>query len=501
MGLLNRFLKKKTVEEQFFEAVRKQDLMEVERLGQKLLQINPNNLLILNPYVDALVKLNKKEEAVNVLINFAQEKLREDYHDLAIPILKKILKIDPLNLKAIKLLANAYKKKELFYEAFNILLDSYKKFKETGIKADSLKEQLEDFIKEQFHPLFYEKYAHLLEEEGDYENALVNYVLAANLYIKLQNYKAALKALLKARNIRKTESIDRQIIEVLSQIDDVTTIKNILPSTLVGHRENDDEFLKFVISSFKETDKLKLLKEITKELQIPKLKYALLSLINFEFGEIEEGQEYLQKLKLIDRNLYEQIKLDIKNNFHEAPLLLEDEEAFENEGELPEPEQVLEILDQVININDVVSEYENRTETTIPKISEEIKTLKEFEKDGRKALSTAEALLGLGKYDEAIEAAKSALNTENGFRATALIAEAMIEKGELQDALSFLLEAVKNPEFSEEEKARLKVLIGDVHRLQREPSKALLWYKEAYKVLKDPEIESKIAELKESQAV
>ena len=77
----------------------------------------------------------------------------------------------------------------------------------------------------------------------------------------------------------------------------------------------------------------------------------------------------------------------------------------------------------------------------------------------------------------------------------------MIEKGELQDALSFLLEAVKNPEFSEEEKARLKVLIGDVHRLQREPSKALLWYKEAYKVLKDPEIESKIAELKESQAV
>ncbi len=496
LGLFDLF-KKKSPEELFFEAVKAGDAMETVKLGEELLRQRPNDLSILNPYIDALIRLGKKEDAVKLLLSFAEERIKEDYYDVAIPILKRILKIDPLNLKAIKLLANTYKKKELFYEAFNTLVESYRRFKESGIRADSIKELIEDFIKEQFHPLFYERYADLLMEEKDTENALVNYVLAANLYLKLGNYKSALRTLLKAEQIRKNESLDRQVVEALAHIDDPKLIKDLLPPLLQNYK-NNEEFLKFVVSVFSEADRLPLLKQIVKELQAPKVKYTLLALINFELGEVEEAQEYLEKLKLVDRDLYEKIAATVKSKYQEV---LEGIEFPEEVEELPEPEQVLEVLEQVLDLNDIVSEYVEKIgeEEKPSEIKQEIETLKTFEKDGRKALSTAEALLGLGKFDEAIEAAKAALNTENAFKATALIAEAMIGKGELTDALSFLLEVIKNSSLTPEEKARLKVLIGDIHKIKGELNKALMWYREAQKVLNDPEVQEKIEEIEGSE--
>lgn len=501
MGLFD-FFKKKSEEELFQEAITNQDYMEIARLGEKLLSKYPNNLSILNPYVDALVKLGKKEKAVQVLVNFGEKKVKEEYHDIAIPVLRKALKIDPLNLKAIKLLTTAYRKKELYYDAFKVLTESFKRYKEAGFNTELVKEYLENFIQEQFHPLFYEKYGDLLMEEGEKEKALINYVLAANMFINLRNFKSALRALLKAEKIKKSENIDKQLVEILANLagTDPQTATTLLLSLLSSYKDNID-FIKYTVEVFKESGNLNFLRRIAQGLKAPKLKYALLALIDFEIGETEEGQEYLEKLKLVDRNMYEQVLIAIKTR-HEGAM---PEIQFEPTGaeELPEPEQVLEVLDRVLDLNDIVTEYVDRIETEErpEEISKEIVALKELDKDGKRFTSAAEALLGLEKYDEAIAMAEKALSTDEAFKAIAIITEAYRKKGDYKNALMFLFDQVKNPRLTEEERARIKALIGEIHEEMGEKDKALIWYREANKVLNDEEIEEKIKELTVNEQV
>ncbi|WP_457677555.1 hypothetical protein [Thermovibrio sp.] len=496
MNLFDLF-RKRSEEELFHEAIVKNDYMEIAKLGEKLLQKDEDNLSVLMPYIDALVKLGKKEKAVKTLIDFAEKKLREEYFELAIPVLKKALRIDPLNLKAIRLLVSAYKKKELYYDAFHILLESFRKFKEAKLNTDLIKETLEEFIQEQFHPLFYEKYGDLLEQEGKKEKALINYVLAANLYVNLKNYKSALRALLKAEKINKNKNIDKQLVEVianLAQQEPQTTTQLLL--TLLCTYKKEADFIKYTVETFKEAGNLKFLKSVGKELlKVPKTKYALLALINYELGESEEAEEYLEKLKLTDRKLYEQIVLGIRTKFEgEIPKIeLQPEES----EELPEPEQVLEVLEKMLDFEDVATEFIDKTkaEERPENIKREISVLKEMGKDGHRFISTAEALMGLEKYDEAIREAKEAINTKEALKAISIIAEAYKLTGRFKEALNFLFEELEKEKLSEEDRARIKVLIGEIHEAMGDKEKAVMWYKEANKVLNDPEIEEKIESL------
>jgi len=489
------FFRKKTEEELFQEAVNQHDYVEIVKYGEKLLEKNPENFSVLNPYVDALVKLGNKDRAVNLLLDLAEKKVKEEYYDLAIPILKKAFKIDPLNIRTIRLLSSAYKSKELFYDAFKVLTESFKRYKEAGFNTEAVKELLENFIQEQFHPLFYEKYGDLLSEEGNQEQALVNYVLAGNMFLNLQNYKAALRALLKARKIKRSENIDRQIIEAIAHLG--PEVKPSILATILTEYASDVNFLKDAVELFKKSGNLAYLKRVALELKAPKLKYILLSLINFELGEVEEGQEYLEKLKILDKDAYERVLVTIKSKYEDVLPAIEGEAA--SIEELPEPEQILEVLDQVLDVEDLVSEYVESIEEETPEaISREIVALRELGKDGKRYVSAAEALLGLEKYDEAVKTAREALDTEEAFRAVAIIGEAYRQKGDYRKALSFLFDQLESPLLSEEEKARLKILVADVYREMGDREKALYWYKEANKVLKDEEIERKVEELSAS---
>jgi len=137
LGFFGLF-KKRSEEEEFSRAVSNRDYLTVAEIGEKLIKKYPDSVSILNSYVDALVKLGKKEQAVKVLLSFAEKKIKEEYYDIAIPILKKVLKIDPLNIQALKLLIQAYRKKELFYEAFKVLEEAYREFKKSGGKTEVL---------------------------------------------------------------------------------------------------------------------------------------------------------------------------------------------------------------------------------------------------------------------------------------------------------------------------------------------------------------------------
>ena len=495
LGLFDLF-RKKSEEEIFAEAVKERDYTTIEKIGKSLLERDPDRISVLNPYVDALEKLGKKDEATSALISFAERKLQEEYYDVAIPVLKRVLKIDSFNLKAVRLLVNAFRKKELYYEAFSVLLDVFKNIEEPNTSV--VRGMIEDFLKDVFHPVFYEKYGDVLLERGKEEDALTNYVLAGNMYINLGNYKSAFKAFLKARKIKATEILDKHLIETLSHLDlDDHRVGSVLMTLLQEHQNNLD-FITYTVSQFKETQKLGYLKTVAEKIHIPGLKYTLLALINYEQGEVEEGQDYLNKLRILDSNLYEMVvaRLRATRAGVDLPISID----TRNEEKLPEPEQVLEVLENALDLSDLVDEYlreENQEETQ--KLKQELASLKQH-RDGNRLFSTAEALLGIGNLEKAEEAAREALNTEYRLKATILLAEILRQRNREKDAISFLLEEIRNGNYSEEEKAKLKVKLGEIYQSVGNTERSLYWFRDAQQVLRDENLQEKIAEL-EREAV
>jgi tetratricopeptide (TPR) repeat protein len=463
-------------------------------LGKELLKNSPESTQLVIYYADGLVKLGKKREAVDVLLQFAEKKLKEDYFEMAIPILKKVLKIDQFNLKAIKLLATAYRKKELYYDAFNVLTNAFENFRKSGKDISQVKGIIEEFLKEAFHPLFYEKYGDLLREFGLEEEAAVNYVLAGNMYINLKKYKSALRVFLKTKDIKPTDVVYKQIVEVISRItDESPEISNLLLS-IIKKFGTDFDFIEFTVSQFKETNKLLFLKKTVESLASPLIKYVYLALIDQELGEEENVREYLNKIRLIDKNLYDKTAAYV-SRISGGKIELSTVKTSEEE-EIPEPGEVLSVLDKVIEVEETVPSYliSEKTPETPEDIKKEIKTLKEH-KDGKRLVSMAEAMIGLGKYKEAEDFARKAIDTNEGSRAVLLAAEAMRLQGREKDATAFLLENLKG-DFPEEEKARFEVKLGEIYRQMGDRDRALYWFESAQKILKDPDIQKEIDELR-----
>jgi tetratricopeptide (TPR) repeat protein len=491
LGFFGLF-KKRSEEEEFSRAVSSRDYLTVAEIGEKLIKKYPDSVSILNSYVDALVKLGKKEKAVKALLSFAEKKIKEEYYDIAIPVLKKVLKIDPVNIQALKLLIQAYRKKELFYEAFKVLEEAYKEFKKSGGNTEVLTTLFEKFLQEQFHPLFYEKYADILMQEGKKDEAFTNYILTGNMYANIGNYKAALRAFLKAREIKQTENLDRQIVETLSYLSD-SNVGTLLIKLIDEYHDNPD-FLKFVVSVFKPTQRLNFLKNIAKSVTSPKAKYFLLSLINFELGEVEEGYEYLEKLKLLDSNMYKVLYTTVSSKY---PDLEEMHVSFSTE-ELPDIDDILGALDQVIegDFETVAHEYVKSSEEPKEESRNITTEIKMLEEDGTRYISMAEAMIGIGNFESAIENAEKAMNSDKYFfKAVQLIANAYRLQGRFRDALAFLMDHINDPRLTEEQQARLKEIVGEIYEELGEKDRALLWYKEADRVLNDPDIKEKINQL------
>ncbi|MEO2068482.1 MAG: hypothetical protein ABGX27_03115 [Desulfurobacteriaceae bacterium] len=490
MGILGFFKKGQSEEEVFHNAVEAKDYVTIVNVGQKLLQKYPYSTSIINPYTEALIKLGRKEEAIKVLLDFAEKKAAEEYYDITIAILKKILKVDPYNIRALKLLVSTLQKKELFYEVFKTLEESYKKFKEAGLPVEGIREILEKFVQDQFHPLFHEKYADICKAEGKEDDAFTSYILAGNLYVKLKNFKAALRAFLKAREIKKTENLDRQLVEVVVYGEEGT---EIIPTIAVENSQNL-EFLKFLVDDFREAGKISLLKKLAERIPDVKVKYFLLSMIEFETGNIESGTQYLEKLRNIDEGVYSKLLSIITNRHPEyADTILG---KIKDEEELPDFEDIIEAIDDVIasDVSEIISSFEeDKTEEESSIFSFD---MSKDESEGIKNLSLAEAMLGLGNFEKAIEMAKKALNCNSTFlKAAILITNAYKLQGRFREAIDFLMEILHERKLNEREEAQLKEALGEVYEAMGEKDRALLWYKEAYKVLKLPELLEKINNL------
>ena len=493
MGLFDFLKKDKPLEEQYQEALSSKDYLQIVKLGKNLLKTHPNSLSILNSYTDALLKLGKKKEALKTLIDFAERKIREEYYDMAIALLKKAERIDPLNIKALKLLSVSYQKKELYYEAFKLLLDAYKSLSSLSKDTSQVERLIEKLLEENFHPLFYEKYGDFLASKGKTEEALKNFVLAGNMYLNLKDYVGAFRTLLKARNIKRTTNLDRQLLEAISKLSDHGALP-VLTKLLEENQELD--FFKFAINLFSKSENLELLKNAALHVSSPKIKYLLLSLIANEEGEIEESKEHLYKLKLLDENFYNGAVSMLSASKGEI-LQLEKEKELE---ELPSEEDVISALENTFSLNESLADYLKNfepKERDIPylTIDEEVKRIS---KDDLKNIAVAEAMFGLGNYEEAIKNAEKVLNNPQHFlKALSIIVLSYKALGEYHKAISLLTEILERENLSEKEKAKVMTLLGEVYEGMGEEERALLWYREANKELNEEELSQKIKALSE----
>ena len=494
--------KKRSEEEEFRQAVLNRDYRTAVRLGERLLVKHPDSPSILNAYADSLVNIGEKRKAVNVLTDFATRKVSQGYYDVAIPVLKKVLKIEPSNVKALNTLIQVYKRKELLYEAFKVLESAYKQLRSAGADTSKVKELFETFLQEQFHPLFYEKYAELLKQEGKKEDALTNYVLAANMYENLGNYKTALRAFLKAREIRQTEGLDRQIVETVSHMSE-EEVKALIVK-LIDQYQDDPEFLRYLVSTFKSADNLGTLKESAELATSAGAKGFLLALIAFELGKTEEGKRHLERLASVNGGMFKALSAIV------APKLAEPRKAPYPEVEVPPPPQPEEV--PVAEPAQAEAEVELEPETIdslfdeLVGVAEEPEEptdihleVKRIEEEGIKDISMAEAMLGLGNYEKAIENAEKALSTKQFVRASQLISSAYRLQGRFDKALSFLMRMAEDPRLDERQQATFKAEIAEVYEEMGNKRKALVWYREANRVLRDPDIREKIHRLEKSE--
>jgi hypothetical protein len=104
--------------------------------------------------------------------------------------------------------------------------------------------------------------------------------------------------------------------------------------------------MQFVVKIFKESGKLELLRKLISRLTIPKVKYALLALLDYEVGEVEEAEELLEKLRLIDAKTYEEVLNAIRG---EHPELFVRRELLREpvSQKLPDPEKLERALESI----------------------------------------------------------------------------------------------------------------------------------------------------------
>jgi len=497
MNLFN-FFKKKSEEETFWEAVKERDFLKIAELGKFMLSKYPNSVSVFSPYMEALIKLGRKEEAIKEIISFSKKKINEEYYDVAIALLKKALRLDPFNVKVIELLSKAYEKKEFLYDAFEVLFNSFLLFVNSDKNVTPIKTLLEEFIKNYIYPLFYEKYGDILTEIGHFEEAVVNYILASNLYVTLDKPESALRALLKARKLKSSYNLDKQIIEVVSHIKSETSeIASLLSSLILKYGKKFD-FIEFTISQFKENGNLSLLEKVVKNAKNLIIKSTYLALINHLKGEEENVMDYMEKLKAIDKDLYIKVNRFIMKNLKEGPVI--SLSSSEQDTELPEVEDILRVLDEALDLSnstlqtleDISLKGKSQNRVT-QDIKRDIKRIKETT-DTKRLLSMAEAFLGLGDYEKAEEMARRALESGEGTKAAVLVAESLRKLGKEREAISFLLDML-NSDFLPIEKAQLQVELGNIYESLGEKDRALHWYKLAQEVLNDENLKEKIENL------
>ncbi|WP_456437358.1 tetratricopeptide repeat protein [Desulfurobacterium sp.] len=486
MGLTD-FFKKKSDEELFQEAVTEKSYLKIVSYGRKLLEKGNASPHIINPLVEALIKVGNKEEAIKILDDYAEEKLKNGYYAAAIAFLQKALKHDPHNINTVELLSAAYVKKSLYFEAFKVLIDLFKKLAKEGKDVSKIRSVIEHFIEKNSHPVFYEMYADALAESNNESEAYKNYIMAGSMYASLSKFEEALSTYLKAREIKSSEIVDQKITEIVARLQDSTTRRKILKGLILDNKDNLD-LLQTLIKEFIKNKLIDDVDQVILTLKDTKLKWTTAILRDIETGEIESAFENIEQLSKLDRGTAEKLKGRLFAKYPEAvEFEQEPESAY---GEIPSSDEILSSIFSAVEEESPVGTETSGEESALLKVKATSRRVdnREIAKASTQldgpiyTISMAEAMLGLGNYEKAVEMAKKALEfPEVRFRAISLISSALVSQSKYKEALNHLLDALKEYPFSQEERKNIKEAIGKIYEEIGDKAKALFWYREAEK--------------------
>lgn len=484
MGFAN-FFKKKGTEELFHEAVAEKNYLKIVSYGRKLMEKGDVSSQVINPLVEALIKIGNKDEAIKILDDYAEEKLKNGYYAAAIAFLQKALKHDPNNLRTVELLSSAYVKKNLYYEAFIVLIDLFKKLCKEGRNVSKIKDSIEHFIEKNSHPIFYEMYADALLESDNKDEAYKNYIMAGSMYASLSKFEEALNAYLKAREIKTSEIVDQKITEIVAKLQDSSTRRKILKGLILNNRENLD-LLQTVIKEFTKNNLLDDIDQVILTLKDTKLKWTIAILRDIETGEIESAFENIEQLSKLNKELAEKLKGRLFAKYPEAVEFEKEPESVY--GEIPSSDEILSSIFSAVDEAEPLEQPDDKGSLLKVASSSHHVDNREIAKTSTQldgpihTISMAEAMLGLGNYEKANEMAKKALEfPEVRFRAISLIASAHVSQGKYKEALNHLLDVLKKYPLSNEEKRNIKEAIGKIYEEIGDKPKASFWYKEAKK--------------------
>ncbi len=178
----------------------------------RLLEENPNDILVLNKMGDVSVLLNRPVESISFFTKIADRYAKDGFFLKAIAIYKKINKLDPSKLEVYNFLADLYHKQGLVPEAraqYQVLADHYLKQNQTSEAVAIYRKMAAVDPNDIKVPV---RLADLLTTIGETDQALMQYAVVGSMLVKRGALDEAVAVYQKALKIRPG---DRKILRDL----------------------------------------------------------------------------------------------------------------------------------------------------------------------------------------------------------------------------------------------------------------------------------------------
>jgi tetratricopeptide (TPR) repeat protein len=168
---------------------------------RKLLRYNPNDASTLNRVGDLYARQSNVGEAVRLFLQIAENYSKDGFLVKAIAIYKKIIRLDPTQLKVYSELADLYHRQGLTNEArvqFQVVADYYLKHGDRSQAIDVHRKMAEI---EPNNPSHRVKLAELYQQEGLIEETIGEYQRIAEVMLEHGKVEEATKVYLRALDL------------------------------------------------------------------------------------------------------------------------------------------------------------------------------------------------------------------------------------------------------------------------------------------------------------
>ncbi|BBB33179.1 hypothetical protein TTHT_1705 [Thermotomaculum hydrothermale] len=246
----------------------------------KYLQKNPNDVNIINRVGDLYAQVGDKDKAVDFFLKSADYYYKEGFYTKSIAILRKILRIDPDNIKVYERLADLYVQDGNIAEAKRVYLEIAEKYTKQGLKKRALEIYKKMVELDPLNTVVRLKLADAFIKEGMREEAADQLISTAKKLLKMGKNDDAKQLLTAAKKLGLGDAvIDVTLAEIYVEKKEYEKAEQILDKAYARNTGNSLllELLAFVkLKTGKLADSLKIAKRL---FELDKSKYRIIETI------------------------------------------------------------------------------------------------------------------------------------------------------------------------------------------------------------------------------